>query len=415
MSHVTPRMPVPIVRPLREFLRTEAAGGLLLLSAAAAALVWANVAPGGNYADFWARQLSIGIAGRALDLSLHDWVNDALMAVFFLVVGLEIKREVLQGELNDRRRAALPVAAAIGGMAIPALIYVAINARGGELDGWGVPMATDIAFAVGVLALLGRQAPLSLKVFLLALAIVDDIGAIAVIALFYSEGIDFEWLAAAAAILGAVFVLGLLGVRALVLYAALGIAAWLAVHESGVHATIAGVALGLLLPIAPSAGTNDHGEKDVARDEAGAASRGSVVERLEHVLHPWTSYLIVPVFALANAGVDLRGGAAADAVTSQVSLGVAAGLVVGKPLGILLFSMLAVRLGVASLPRQVTWPHVAGAGLVAGIGFTVSLFIAGLAFETPTVVDEAKIGILAASAIAGVLGCAALWVLPGER
>lgn len=309
----------------------------------------------------------------------------------------------------------MPVAAAIGGMAIPALIYVAMNARGGELDGWGVPMATDIAFAVGVLALLGRQAPLSLKVFLLALAIVDDIGAIAVIALFYSEGIDFEWLAVAAAIFGAVFVLGLVGVRALLLYAALGIAAWLAVRESGVHATIAGVALGLLLPIAPAAGTDDPREKDLARDDAGTASRGSVVERLEHVLHPWTSYLIVPVFALANAGVDLRGGAAADAVTSQVSLGVAAGLVVGKPLGILLFSMLAVRLGVASLPRQVTWPHVAGAGLVAGIGFTVSLFIAGLAFETPAVVDEAKIGILAASAIAGVLGCAALWVLPGER
>jgi len=389
-----------LVRPLQEFLATETAGGALLLAAAAAAIAWANAPFGDTYFDFWAARLNIDLGAVAIDEALVSWVNDALMAVFFFVVGLEIKRELTRGELAERRKAALPAIAAVGGMLAPALIFLAINLGGDGERGWGIPMATDIAFAVGVLTLAGARVPLSLKVFLLALAIVDDLGAIAVIALFYTDDLALPWLAAAIALFAMTYVLARLGVRHIFIFAAIGLVAWLAVYESGIHATIAGVMMGLLIPSGDSGG------------------EASVLMRLEHVLHPWTSFVIVPIFALANAGIVLDGGIVRDAASSPVSLGVALGLMLGKPIGIVLFAFAAVKLGVASLPDGVRWPQVAAVGMVAGIGFTVSLFIAPLAFSDTGLVDEAKLGVLAGSMLIGIAGLVALRLLPpasGDR
>ncbi|MHB8514365.1 MAG: Na+/H+ antiporter NhaA [Dehalococcoidia bacterium] len=432
MKKNTPRRqaltaPRLIVRPLQEFLRTETAGGVLLLLAAAAALAWANTPFASSYGDFWGAHLRAGVNSIAIDLSLRGWVNDALMAVFFYVVGLEIKREAIEGELTDWRRAALPVAAALGGMLVPAALYFALNAGGAGERGWGIPMATDIAFAVGVVALAGARVPASLKVFLLALAIVDDIGAIVVIALFYSDGISLAWLAAAAGIFALFVAMGRGGVRSVTLYLAAGVVAWLAVYESGVHATIAGVVLGLLTPVRPLGDAEDgpqargrlmdqdgQGRAEELRaaansdGEGPAPDRQPVLDRIEHVLHPWTSYLIVPVFALANAGIAVDGGALRQAVHSPVAVGVVLGLVAGKPVGVLCFAWLATRLGLAALPDGVRWPQVAAVAVVAGIGFTVSLFISALAFSDQRLVDEAKLGILGGSLLMGVGGYLAL-------
>jgi NhaA family Na+:H+ antiporter len=421
------------VRPLQEFLRTETAGGMLLLAAAIVALIWANLPGTDSYADFWNAHIRLDLNVVDLDLSLQHWVNDALMAIFFFVVGMEIKRELLRGELANPRKAALPVAAALGGMIVPALIYTAVNAGGDGARGWGIPMATDIAFAVGVLTLLGPRVPVSLKVFLLALAIADDLGAIAVIAIFYSDSIEFGWLAAAIGAFALTAIMGRLGVRDLIVYIAVGLFAWLAVYESGVHATIAGVVLGLLTPVNAYFGKREVEQRvlDLAEqlrpgEEARTPERAElelsalgeleelaresrpVLDRLVQALHPWTSYAIIPVFALANAGVELSGGAVRDAATSPVALGVALGLVVGKPIGIALFSFVAVRSGLASLPAGVSWAMLAATGMIAGIGFTVSLFISELAFTSASLVDEAKIGILAGSALIGVAGFVAL-------
>ena len=382
------------MRPIEAFLGEETAGGALLFIAALIALVWANV-PGDTYADVWDRMAGAEINGIDLRLTLGRWVNDLLMAVFFFVVGLEIKREILSGELSDRRAAALPVAAALGGMAVPALLFIAFNAGGDGASGWGIPMATDIAFAIGALSLLGKRVSPSLKAFLLALAIVDDIGAIAVIALFYTDGLSSAWLAAGAGVLAAAGAFSLLNVRSAPVYALIGLVAWLAIHESGVHATIVGVFMALILPVR-------YGEQ---------ASHVSAVDNAEHTLHPWSSYLIVPLFALANAGVDLGGGAIAGAAASPVSLGIVLALVVGKPIGITLCSLAAVRAGFAQLPRGVRWAQILGAGMIAGIGFTVSIFISELAFTDQALVDEAKIGILAASAFAGIAGYVTLRVV----
>ncbi len=401
----------------------------MLLVAAAVALLWANAPQGDSYRDFWGARITLDLNIITLDEPLVRWVNDGLMAVFFFVVGLEIKRELLRGELAGARRAALPVAAALGGMIVPAAIYAAFNAGRDGAHGWGIPMATDIAFAVGVLVLLGGRIPLSLKVFLLALAIVDDLGAIAVIAVFYTDDLSLGWLAAAAGIFALVFVLGRLRVRALWVYVAAGAAAWLAVHESGVHATIAGVILGLLTPVDAHAEPGDldsrainliadhHASHELhtrdGADESGAALREletlardsrPVLDRLEHTLHPWVSYAIIPIFALANAGVSLGGGALRDAASAPVSLGVAAGLMLGKPIGITLASLVAVRSGIATLPDGVRWPQIVGVSLVGGVGFTVSLFISDLAFADAALIDQAKIGILAGSTLMGVAG-----------
>jgi NhaA family Na+:H+ antiporter len=365
---------------LRAFLASEVAGGLVLLAAAAVALAWASSPWSESYADLWHIELTIGPVRE----DLGHWVNDLLMALFFFVIGIEIKRELLTGDLRDPRRAALPVAAAVGGMLVPAAIYVVFNTGRSGVDGWGIPMATDIAFALGVLALLGPRVPTTLKVFLLALAIVDDLGAIGVIAIFYSDDIGLGWLGLAASSLAAIWLLWRVGVRSLAPHVALGIVTWWFVFESGVHATLAGVAVALLLPV------------DLGDD-------------VEHVLHPFTSFLVVPLFALANAGVDLNPDALSGEDAQMVAAGVAVGLVAGKIFGIAGTVWLAVRLGLGNLPDGTTWRHILGAAGVAGIGFTVSLFVAGLAFDDGALVDAAKLGILGGSALAAVIGSLVLY------
>ena len=360
---------------LRAFLANEIAGGIVLLAAAAFALIWASSPWSQAYVDLWNTELRLGPVSE----DLGHWVNDFLMALFFFIVGIEIKREVLLGDLRDSRRAALPVVAALGGMLLPAGIYLLFNLGRSGADGWGIPMATDIAFALGVLALLGPRVPPALKVFLLALAIVDDLGAISVIAIFYSDSIGFGWLALAGGSLAAITVLWRLGVRSLPAHVVLGVLTWWFVFESGVHATLAGVAVALLVPV------------DLGDD-------------VEHVLHPFTSFLIVPLFALANAGVDVNPDALSGGDARMVAGGVVAGLVVGKVVGIAGAAWLAVRLGWGDLPAGATWRHLIGVAAVAGIGFTVSLFVAGLAFDDTTLVDAAKLGILGGSALAATIG-----------
>lgn len=410
-----------VARPVREFLRVEAAGSILLMLAAVVALVWANSPWASSYDTLWHTHLTLDVGPLHLDESLQHWVNDALMVVFFFVVGLEIKYELVNGDLRDPRTAALPIVAAVGGMAVPALIYVALNPPGSEgASGWGIPMATDIAFAVGVLGVLGRRIPSAARLFLLTLAIVDDIGAILVIAVFYTSDLSLEWLAISIGLLLAMVVARLLRVWTVVVYAVLGVGVWFALLESGVHATLAGVAIGLLAPATPLL------REEVARGHARAALRDnvldpdelarlrfllkesvSVVERLQSTLHPVSAYVVLPVFALANAGVEL--GAISEVFTAPVGLGIVLGLVVGKPLGILVASFLAVRLGLGRLPDHTTWPMVLGLGAVAGIGFTVSIFIAGLSYPgSDLLTEEAKIAILLASVIAAVVGVALL-------
>ena len=406
-----------VMSPLRDFLNTEAAGGSLLVLAAVVALVWANSPWSGSYDDLWHSRAAIEIAGHSLSLDLRHWVNDAAMAVFFLIVGLEIKREVSSGHLAGRRAATLPVVAAIGGMVIPAGIYLAI-AGGDAAKGWGIPMATDIALAVGVMALAGKGVPSSLRAFLLGLAVVDDIGAIVIIAIFYSSGVSFAWLALGAGALLATLVVRQVGVQSMVVYVGLGVTLWFALHEAGVHPTLAGVAMGLLAPVTPRFQA-ELVDADELTNLAGveharstiALARGSVstVEWLEHILHPWTSYLIVPIFALANAGIEVSNTSVEHALESPITWGVFAGLMVGKPLGVLLATKFTTRSGLADLPAGTTTRHLLGAGSAAGIGFTVAIFIAELAFDSgdPAVdairVADAKMAILVASLLSGVL------------
>ena len=405
-------------RPVRNFLRIEAAGGILLLIATVVALVWANSPWSDVYHEILETHITIEVGDLLhLDESVLHWINDALMAIFFFVVGLEIKRELVVGELREPRAAALPAIAAVGGMVVPALIYTAFNSSGPELHGWGIPMATDIAFAIGVVSLLGSRVPSAMKVFLLTLAIVDDIGAIAVIAIFYTDDFSSGWFLVAAAAIVVVLLMRVIRVWWTPAYVLVGSFVWLAVFESGVHATLAGVILGLFAPAVPLKQGPDEDDGFLLQAVRGGASASvvrranfelkeqvSVVERLEDVLHPFSSYMIIPIFALANAGVELSGETLPDVVTSPVTLGVAAGLVIGKIVGVSLATVLAVRTGVASLPRATTWTHVVGLAGMAGIGFTVSLFITGLAFESPQIADEARIGILAASVVAAVIG-----------
>jgi NhaA family Na+:H+ antiporter len=409
-----------LIRPLVDFIHTEAAGGVALVVAAVVALLWANSWWDAAYDDVWSTHLAVALGDWELDLELRDWINDGLMALFFFVVGLEIKRELVEGELRDPRRAALPVWAALGGMIVPALIYAAFNAGGEGTDGWGIPMATDIAMAVGVLSLLGSRASPSLKLFLLALAIVDDIGAIFVIAAFYTDDIGGGALLGAAGLVVVVAVMRRAGITSVAPYAVIGAGLWLALHESGVHATLAGVVLGLMTPTQPirhpelvdAAELADVSSYEAARQTATAARESvSVVEWLEHQLHPWTSFVIVPLFVLANAGVPLSGEAVSDAVRSSVAGGIVVGLVVGKFVGIAGFTWLATRLGMARLPEDAAWSGIFGVSALAGIGFTVSIFITDLAFAGTSLVDQAKIAILAASVLAATIGSALLVTL----
>jgi NhaA family Na+:H+ antiporter len=416
-----PKEPVQrLTKPLAHFLHIEAASGVVLLACAVVALAVANSPVSEAFLGFWEIPLGVEIGEFQLRHPLKHWVNDGLMVVFFFVIGLEVKRELVLGELREVRRAAMPVAAALGGMLAPAGLYLVFQAGAAGQRGWGVPMATDIAFVVGCMALLGPRVPGALRVMLLSLAIVDDIGAILVIAVGYTETLHLSWLATGA--IGIAIVIGMqfIGVRSMGAYTILGVVIWLGFHESGVHATIAGVVLGLLTPARPYLAQSVGGELlEKARSvflsgtwESDALRAGRVREyqRVTHetisplayliyLLHHWVAFLIMPLFALANAGVALR----ATDVVSPVAIAVMVGLVVGKPTGILLLCWLSLKLGIAELPASVSWRQITGGGFLAGIGFTMALFIAGLALEDD-LLRSAKVGVLLGSLISAVVG-----------
>ncbi|MGD9933672.1 MAG: Na+/H+ antiporter NhaA [Dehalococcoidia bacterium] len=413
-----------LVRPVQDFLARETAGGFAILAAAAVAFAWANSPWSEQYFDLWHSKITLDTGLLTIKEDLGHLVNDGLMAIFFFMIGLETKRELLHGELAGFRKAALPVSAALGGLVLPALIFTAFNAGGDGARGWGIPMATDIAFAVAVLALLGKRAPFPLKVFLLGLAVADDLGAIAVIAVFYSDGLSGEALMYAGLLLAVILALRQFGVQRLDVYVLVGVLFWVAVLESGIHATIAGVLLAFLTPSRPRQGVEkfrseadlflsdfdrNRGDSDAQQAvlhafEAAVRRSEAPLERLEHLIHPWVVFAIVPIFALANAGVQVTSEAFEGAVSSPVTYGVMLGLLLGKPIGIFVATWLAVRSGLASLPDGVTFAHVAGVGMIAGLGFTVSLFVTDLAYDTPQLIDEAKLGILVGSIVAAAAG-----------
>lgn len=410
----------------QRFSQTEAIGGLVLLFFGIMALALANSPLATAYNHFWDTTLSVGIVDHALTLSLHDWINDGMMAIFFLLVGLEIKRELLAGELSSPQQAALPIVCAIGGMVLPAAVYCVFNFGGAGSHGWGIPMATDIAFAIGALALIAPRAPLGGKVFLVALAIVDDMGAVLVIALFYSSQIAWVALTGAGVVLLILVGFNALGVRHLWPYLVGGVVLWYFVHESGVHSTVAGVVLAFTIPTNTRINAAEFSKQARAlldrfgRKETGdlvvltskgqqetlfaleRASEGvtAPILRLEHALHNFSAFVIMPLFAFANAGVKIGG----PIEHGDIALGVLAGLILGKPLGIIAAAFVSIKLGVARLPASVQWSSLIGISFLAGIGFTMSLFISMLAFPDPALVDAAKLGILGGSLLAGVIG-----------
>ena len=420
---------------LERFLHIESGSGIVLLVAAAIALLWANLPDNRSYYDLWHTPLTLGLGSFQFVQPLHFWINDALMTIFFLVVGMEIRREMHEGALSDPRQAALPIAAALGGVAVPACIYIALNHEPPGRDGWAVPTATDIAFAVGVLALLGRSIPGNVRVFLLTLAIIDDIVAVLIIALFYSGGLDYTGLLVIGAGVALVFSLQRMGIGSANAYVIPGAIVWIGLLKTGAHPTLAGVLLGLLTPVTStpmrerpidivSRVANELDEK-IAAEPGDAHRLGQPVKelrvaqreilppvvRVQSALHPWVAYGIMPLFALANAGVSLSGVSIAATEPLWITAGIAVALCVGKPLGVFTISWLAVRLGLCRLPEGVTWPWVMLIGLLAGIGFTMSIFIAMLAFSDESHVGAAKIGVLIGSIAAGLLGLAWGFVL----
>jgi len=422
------RVRVPALTPsVRDFLSTEAGSAVVLLAATALALVWANSPLSGSYDALWATEAGLHLGPWAIELDLHHWVDDAAMAVFFAVVGLEISREATTGELRDRRTVAVPALGALGGLLVPVLIYLAFNGGTDAAHGWGAVMSTDTAFLVGVLALFGPACPDRLRLFLLTLAIVDDIGAITVMAVVYTRGMDGVALAVAGAVVVAMLVMRWMGVWRLTPYLLAGLGLWVAILQSGVHATLAGVIVGLVVPSRPSrredveavpAYAGDLVEDTTAEREhlAELAARAAVPtgERLQRLLHPWSAFVVVPLFGLANAGIRLDAETLADAARSRLTIGVAVALVLGNAVGITGAATLAIRLGLGDLPGRVRYGHLLGGAVLAGIGFTISLFVAGLAFEDPEQLAEAKIGILTGSLVAAVLGSLLLrWL--GER
>jgi NhaA family Na+:H+ antiporter len=427
-------VPRTFVRPLIKFVNLEASSGIVLVAATAVALIWANVHLE-SYEELFATPFVIELGPLHLEETLRGLINDGLMAIFFFVVGLEIKRELVVGDLRDTRAALLPALAGLGGMAVPALIYLAIaGAEPGAERGWGIPMATDIAFAVGVLALLGRRIPAGVKLFLLTLAIVDDIGAIAVIAIFYTSDLSWPWLSIAVAALISVWVATRSGIRSLGLYLPLAFIAWLATLESGVHATLAGVALGLLTPAYPYyrladfraqahrllASLSKEDDDVIERESADhslitisiyAKEAVAPLARLEPGFNLWSANVVVPIFALANAGISIGSGSLA----SPVALGVALGLLLGKTIGVSLFTAVGLRTGIGRLPPGMAGHHILGVSILSGIGFTVSIFVAGLAFAEAQPLVDAKIGIFAASVVAAVVGWTVLRVGFGSK
>lgn len=407
---------VRLLSPFRDFLKLEASGAILLASSAILALIWANSPWSGSYESLWSSHIAITVAGHSLDLSLRHWVNDGLMTIFFFVVGLEIKREVTSGHLANRRAALLPGIAAIGGMVVPALIYLLIAGQTAP-RGWAIPMATDIALAIGVMSVAKGRIPASLRAFLLGLAIVDDIGAIIIIAVVYSSGVAFGWLTAACVGVGTALFIRRTGVQSVLAYVVVGIAVWFAMYEGGIHPTIAGVIMGVMAPTTARSQPDLIDIEEVTEssqsgagssDDAVIKSSVSVVEWLEHVLHPWSSYIIVPIFALANSGIQVSIDGLRDAAGSAITWGVFLGLLVGKPLGVVLASKIATRTGVADSPEDATGMHMLGAGTAAGIGFTVALFITELAFDNPADQTNAKLAILLSSFVAVIASMAIL-------
>jgi Na+:H+ antiporter, NhaA family len=427
-----------ILSPLERFLRRATAGGIVLVVTTALTLALANSPFAGSFARFWEHSAALSFGAWTFDRTLHHWVNDALMALFFLLVGLELKRETLVGELASLKDAALPIIAAVGGMAVPALLYLALNRDASAARGWGIPMATDIAFAIGILVLLSRRIPRALIVFLMALAIADDLGAVLVIALFYSGTLDHAALLKAGAALGALVLLNRGGVRALLPYAAVGVLLWYFTLQSGIHATVAGVLLAFTIPVRPLHTTQQFSERvaqllagfrahadnpatpsevltspDMAAIAASlehdAQAVQSPLQRIEHGLSIPVAFVILPLFALANAGIEFASIDIAASLSHSVTLGIAGGLVFGKFAGIGAFSWLAIKLGAARLPPGVAWPQLLGAAWLGGIGFTMSLFISQLAFQDPAQLELAKIGILLGSLLAALIGLT--WLL----
>ena len=408
---------------LESFIHRETSGSILLFGATVVALVWANSHWSASYFALWKLPLKIG-RRPLFSMDLHHWIDDGLMVLFFLVVGLEIKREIVKGELSSLRQAALPILAALGGMILPALLYSALNHSGIGAHGWGIPMATDIGFALGVLALLGKRIPSSLRVFMLALAIVDDVGAILVIAFFYTPQISLPALAVAGGLL-VLLIAGAIRRVPISVFVVVGFFFWAAVLSSGVHATIAGVILGLIAPIKPKLRPEDLAgnaeplleefrSQISAQDKSSAEATltqldqlfrdtDSIGERLERGIHPWVSFLVLPLFALASAGVTLSTGQLKLTISSPIALGIFVGLIVGKMVGITAFSFLAVKSKIAGMADGLTWEGIVGVGILAGLGFTVSLFISGLSFEDENIVSTAKVAVLAASLLTGSL------------
>ena len=422
------RVRLPAVNPaVLRFIANEAGSAVFLLAGTVVALVWANSPLADAYASLWSTTAGVHVGSIGLDLDLHHWVNDAAMAVFFLVVGLEINREVTSGELRSRRTVVVPALGALGGLLVPALIYLAFNGGTDAAHGWGIVMSTDTAFLVGVLALFGPACPDRLRLFLLTLAIVDDIGAITVMAVFYTKHVDVAALALAGVVVVAILALRWLGVWQLAPYVLAAVALWFAVQASGVHPTLAGVLIGLLVPSRRSRREEVENvvryAKRLAHDTSAErehltelAARAAVPpsDRLQRVLHPWSAYVVVPVFGLANAGVRLDPETLRSAASSSVTIGVAVALVAGNTIGIFGASTLAIRVGLGVLPGRVRYGHLLGGAVLAGIGFTISLFIADLAFTDAALVEQAKIGVLAGSLVAAVLGSVLLRIL-GER
>ncbi len=412
--------------PVQRYIHTESISGLVLIATTIVALVWANSPWYEYYRDFLKTHLMIDVALFSVDMSIQHWINDGLMAIFFFVVGLEIKREAMFGQFSTLRGAALPAVAAVGGMVVPAAFFLAFNLGEEGMRGWGIPMATDIAFALGVLALLGRRVPMALRVFLLGLAVADDLGAIIVIAVAYTDSISFMHLGIVAGLIVLTIVVNRIGLSHAAITAAIGFLIWVAMLKSGVHATIAGVIFGLLMSARPQLGAREFADRSASliRDYRQALARGnteqsqvmlgeleelsqgteSPLERLERLAHPWASYVILPIFAFANAGLHLSGVDIGSVFTSNVTIGVVLGLLFGKVVGITLFPWVASKFGIVELPPYVTWTHVIGTGFLGGIGFTMAIFITGLAFSDPTLVLSATAGIMCASAAAGLVG-----------
>ncbi|MCE9600318.1 MAG: Na+/H+ antiporter NhaA [Spirochaetia bacterium] len=418
-----------LIRPFQEFMRLQAASGILLLLTTIIAILWANLAPH-NYREVFESHVAFSFGRVEISKTLLHWINDGLMSIFFFIVGLEIKREIMDGQLASLRQAALPIAGAIGGMLVPAAIYASLNADGPGANGWGIPMATDIAFAVGILSLLGSRIPSGLKVFLTALAIADDIGAVLVIAVFYTETVSLAYLGAGGLILLLSIAANVLKIRQPIVYFFLGIVVWMLFLKSGVHATISAILMAFTIPVRTRLNVGlfkenatsllallnpqsrpfleEQNHHVIQTIEASCEAVTPPAQRMEHGLHAIVAFLIMPIFALANAGVEIRFADLQSMLFDRISIGVILGLFLGKPLGIFLFGWICVKVGLGKLPAGVSFGGVFGTSMIAGIGFTMSLFIAGLALAGPSQLEIAKSGILIGSLISGIVGFAFL-------